>query len=100
MTTEAEAPAAPHRRIQDWADWAIRLMVPALVSAAVAGIYWSANTENRVANVEKFEVRLAKLESREDGYNELTTGLAVLQAKMDARDKQLDRIEKLLELTR
>lgn len=91
------AAAAPHRSLQDWADWVIRLIVPALFSATLAGIWWAAVTDNRLLNTEKLEVRIATLEGKNDGMYKLAEDIAVLKTKLDAQDKQLDRIEKLLE---
>lgn len=92
---------APQRRLQDWADWIIRLIVPALFSAAIAGIWWAADTENRVENVEArstgVETRLTAVETKNDGMYKLAEDIAVLKTKLDAQDKTLDRIEKLLE---
>ena len=87
----------PHRRLQDWADWVIRLIVPALVSATVAGIWWASDTEHRVSNVERHEARLVAIEAKNDGMYKLAEDIAVLKTKLDAQDKTLDRIEKLLE---
>ena len=88
---------SPHRRLQDWADWVIRLVVPALFSAAIAGIWWASDTEHRISNVEKYEARLVSIEAKNDGMYKLAEDIAVLKAKLDSQDKTLDRIEKLLE---
>lgn len=88
---------SPHRRFQDWADWIIRLIVPALFSATIAGIWWAADTENRLSNVERHEARIVAIEAKNDGMYKLAEDIAVLKTKLDAQDKTLDRIEKLLE---
>jgi hypothetical protein len=95
MSTAAPEPQA--RRLQDWADWIIRLIVPALFSAAIAGIWWAADTENRISNLEKHEARIVAIEAKNDGMYKLAEDIAVLKTKLDAQDKTLDRIEKLLE---
>lgn len=81
----------------DWITWATRGTIGVLGTAVVAISLWGFNAESRIANAEKFDARIAKLEAREDNYTKLALDIAVVQTKLDAQDRQLERIAKLLE---
>ena len=83
-------------RAKEYVDWAVKGIVGALCTGFLATALWSFNTEARVANTEKFEVRIEHLEAKNDGMYKLAEDIAVLKTKLDAQDKSLDRIEKLL----
>lgn len=83
-------------RTREYVDWAVRGLIGALCTGLIAIALWSFNTEARVANTEKFEARIATLEAKNDGMYKLAEDIAVLKTKLDAQDKSLDRIEKLL----
>lgn len=84
-------------KAREYLDWAAKGVIGALCTGLIATALWSFNTEARVANTEKFEVRIASLEAKEDGYRKLALDIAVVQTKLDSQDRQLERIAKLLE---
>lgn len=86
--------------VTGWLDWAFKGLVGGIAAGLLAVAAWGFNAEARLATVEKFDPRIARLEAREDGYAALTTDLAVVKAQLVAQDKQLDHITKLLESTR
>jgi len=86
-----------HGTLIDWITWATRGLLGSLGAAVLALALWGFNAESRIASTEKFEVRLVKLEEKEDSYQKLALDIAVVQTKLDAQDRQLERIAKLLE---
>ena len=80
-----------------WVDWALKGIVSGLCAGMIVVLTWGMNTESRIDALETVLPRVAKIEEKEDGYHILAQDIAVLKAKLDSQDKQLDRIEKLLE---
>ena len=91
-------PAILDRRVlTGFIDWAVKGILGGLCVAVMAIATWAYNVEGRLVKHEQFEARITKIEGREDGYVKLAQDIAVLQTKLDAQDKQLDHITKLLE---
>ena len=83
--------------ITNFVDWALKGILGGLCVAVMSIATWSYNVEGRLVQHAEFESRISKLEARDDGYSKLAQDIAVLQTKLDAQDKQLDHITKLLE---
>lgn len=94
----ADPVAEHHGTLIDWITWATRGLLGSLGVAVLAIAAWGFNAEARISDVEKLEVRLVKLEAKEDSYAKLALDIAVVQTKLDAQDRQLERIAKLLEM--
>jgi len=88
---------AESSRFYSYLDWAIKGVVS---TALLALIGWVWNAEGRVTSLEHDKTELtskvAKLESKEDGYQQLTTAVAVLAAEQKNTNDRLGRIELLL----
>ena len=100
----SNAPEATVRISRDYVDWAVKGTLGGLCTGMFAIALWGFNTEYRVGNGEEFtsriEERVATLEGKNAGMYKLAEDIAVLKAKLDSQDKQLDRIEKLLAVSR
>ena len=83
--------------ITGFIDWAVKGILGGLCAAVLAIASWAYNVEGRLTRHDTFDPRVAKLESKEDGYTTLALNLAVVQANLNAQGKQLDHITKLLE---
>ena len=87
----------PGSRFRDYLDWAFKGLVTALVSGAIAIAAWGFDAEHRLDNLEKLDGRVAKVEGREESYQELRTEIAVLKTKLDSQSATLDRLVRMLE---
>lgn len=103
MADPDDTPTAPLRftngTLTNWIDWALKGTVGGLCAGLAAVATWGFDTEARMDNVERFDVRITKLEAREDGYQALQVDLAVMKTQLASQDKALDHITKLLEAT-
>lgn len=98
----APVPARPetYTVAAKWADWAIRGAVVALCTAAVAGAKWGITMERNQHDADQVQsstgIRVAKLEARDDSYQQLRTDIAVIKEQLDQQKAQNIRIEDLL----
>lgn len=87
-------------RMKEYVDWAVRGAVGGLCTGALALVVWGVDVQTRLHDAELSNVdlisRVAKLETKQDGYQDLRTDIAVLKTQLDAQDKKFDRIEALL----
>jgi hypothetical protein len=87
-------------RIKEYVDWAVRGTTAGLFAATLATARWAINTEQRVhdleAEVATANSKIAVLEAKDDGYQQLRTDIAVIKSQLDGQDKKYDHIESLL----
>ena len=89
-----------NNRLKEYVDWAVRGAVVALLTAAMATARWSINTEQRIHDLEaaasSLSSRVATLEAKDDGYQQIRLDIAVIKTQLDQQGKQQERIESLL----
>lgn len=92
--------AAEQSKMWVWVDWATKGLVSALLAGSLAFARWGINTEQRVHDLEgehkTMGERITALESKQDGYQQIRTDLAVMQSKQEDANKKMERIEELL----
>ena len=80
--------------------WAGQAILGGLCAAAIAGARWGVTTDTNVHDLEQQHAdimpRLAKLEARDDSYQQLRLDIAVIKEQLDQQKAQNARIEALL----
>ena len=87
-------------RLASTLEWAFRGVVAALCGGALGVATWGYDVSTRLHDLEGQHVamtaKIAALEAKDDGYQQLRTDIAVIKSQLDEQSQKWGRMESLL----